>query len=258
MANVLWAAMLWAATEGTHPAASAVDRWHEALRGERKEAVLEMMAADAIVFESGEAEMSREEYAGKHLGADMEFSRSTTMTVASRRVVDLGNAALVLSHTATSGTFRGKTVASRGVETIVLEKTGDAWRIRHIHWSAQGQPSAAAELTARSLASQLRVAKLEVKERPPVDQPFFRVPAKILLVGEDELEVFEFATPKEAEEAAATVSPNGGTIGTSSMHWIAPPHFHRKGRLVVIHLGSRAELVAALERLLGAPFAGLP
>jgi ketosteroid isomerase-like protein len=93
-----------------------------------------------VIFEAGEAEMSRDEYAKDHLGADMEFSKATARKVVDRRSGVAGEAAWVLTRTTTTGTFRGKEIKSRGNETIVLKKTASGWLIVHIHWSSAKMP----------------------------------------------------------------------------------------------------------------------
>jgi hypothetical protein len=109
---------------------------------------------------------------------------------------------------------------------------------------------------AAGLASRLQAAGLKVERKGSVRQPFFAVPAKVLAIGADEIEVFEFPRAQDAEKAAATVNPDGGTIGTSAMHWMAPPHFHRRDRTVLIHLGESAEVRSAIDRIAGPAFAG--
>jgi ketosteroid isomerase-like protein len=247
MSPLLWAAFLMTRAVADHPAAAFVDGWHAALQGDRREAVLERMTTDVTVYESGEAENSRDEYAAHHLDADMSFAR------------------------ATAGTFEGNAVSSSGLETMVLRTVDGGWRIAHIHWSSRRVPprmppspsphgSAPApppeHLSVGRLASQLQTAGLKVERKGSVRQPFFAVPAKVLAIGADEIEVFEFARAQDAEKAAATVSADGGTIGTSAMHWMAPPHFHRRGRTILIHLGSTAEVQSAIEGMAGAAFAG--
>lgn len=44
---------------------------------------------------------------------------------------------VVLTRSETRGEFKGKPVASKGTETLVLERRGDAWLIVHVHWSSQ-------------------------------------------------------------------------------------------------------------------------
>lgn len=107
-----------------------------------------------------------------------------------------------------------------------------------------------------TLAEQLRAAGLTVTDGGTIEQPFFTRQARVLRIGDDDLQLYEFATAAEAEQAAAQVAPGGGSIGTVSMHWMAPPHFFRKERLIAIYIGSNARTLAELERILGPQFAG--
>ena len=38
--------------------------------------------------------------------------------------------------------------------------------------------------------------------------------------------------------------------------WIAPPHFYHTGRVIVLYVGSNADLIRLLEATLGPQFAG--
>ena len=71
-----------------------------------------------------------------------------------------------------------------------------------------------------------------------------------------DLQLYEFASPADAANAAAQVSPDGGSIGTESMTWMAAPHFYRRGRVIAIYLGASAKVASALERIMGRAFAG--
>lgn len=73
--------------------------------------------------------------------------------------------------------------------------------------------------------------------------------------GED-LQVYEFASADAASRAAAEVAPDGRSIGTTMMTWMAPPHFFRKDRVIAIHLGSNADVTRALREIMGTQFAG--
>jgi len=116
--------------------AETVEAFHQALAATDREAVLELLAEDAVIFESGGAEMSPDEYAHHHLEADMAFSGATEREIVDRRVNETGDAAWVLTRTEVRGSFRGRDIASRGTETMVLARGEDGWRIAHIHWSS--------------------------------------------------------------------------------------------------------------------------
>jgi hypothetical protein len=44
--------------------------------------------------------------------------------------------ALVTSIEKVSGTFRGREINSRSLETMALRRVAGQWRIAHIHWSS--------------------------------------------------------------------------------------------------------------------------
>lgn len=115
-----------------------VEAFHTALAAGDTAAALTLLTADAIVYESGNAE-SREEYQAHHLAADMDYAAGTTRRVTAReeRMLGDGGVALVLSQIHTTGEFRGRTVDRASVETMVLRRTPGGWRIVHIHWSAR-------------------------------------------------------------------------------------------------------------------------
>jgi len=220
MTRLVWTAFLVASATPAGPPAAFVNRWGAALKGDSREAVLELMTPDAAVFESGGAESSRDEYAAQHLGADMAFARST-----------------------------GAMPAEPAEPSPAMPPASS---------SAPAGAAPRDHLSLQRLISELKTARLKVERKGAVRQPFFAVPAQVLAIGADEIEVFEFASVQDAVRAAAMVSADGGTVGTSAMHWMAPPHFHRRGRTILIHLGNGAEVRSALERTAGAPFAGRP
>ena len=118
-------------------AEAAVDAFHRTLAGGDREGALALLTPDVVVFESGGAEMSRDEYAGHHLAADMEYSAAAPARVLDRKQGGDGAVAWVISRTEMKGTFRGRPVHSRGTETMVLRRTAEGWRIAHVHWSSQ-------------------------------------------------------------------------------------------------------------------------
>ena len=116
---------------------AVVDAFHEALGGGDRQAVLDLLTEDVLIFESGGAELSRDEYAHHHLGSDMAFSAATESKAVDRRRGGEGETAWVLTRTETSGTFRDREISARGTETMVLTRGEDGWRIVHIHWSSR-------------------------------------------------------------------------------------------------------------------------
>ncbi len=116
---------------------AVVDAFHEALGGGDRQAVLDLLTEDVLIFESGGAELSRDEYAHHHLGSDMAFSAATESKVVDRRRGGDDETSWVLTRTETSGTFRDREISARGTETMILSRGESGWKIVHIHWSSR-------------------------------------------------------------------------------------------------------------------------
>lgn len=113
-----------------------VDAYAGALRAHDEAALRRLTAPDVVIAESGGVEQSFDEYAGHHMPADMEFMAAVQVTLEDRDVITGEDAATVISRSQVHGQFRGQTIHSRTMETMVLQRTGGQWRIVHIHWSS--------------------------------------------------------------------------------------------------------------------------
>lgn len=116
--------------------------------------------------------------------------------------------------------------------------------------------ASAKRLTSGGLAQKLRSAGLTVRAADTIRQPFFSVKARVYVVAGDDLQVYEYRNAATARRESSKVSPDGGSIGTSSAAWMAPPHFFRKDRLIAIYIGSNADVLRALGGVMGPQFAG--
>lgn len=124
------------AAYGEEAAVDAAARFGHALESGDRVAVLDCLAPEVVIFEHGGAELSREEYVSHHLDGDLAYLASIDVRVVDRKVLGGADRAIVLTRTESSGQFDGKPVASRGTETLVLERRGERWLIVHIHWSS--------------------------------------------------------------------------------------------------------------------------
>jgi len=52
------------------------------------------------------------------------------------------------------------------------------------------------------------------------------------------------------------VAPDGRSMGTAMVTWVASPHFYMSGTLIVLYVGDDAALQTLLEEALGPQFAG--
>ncbi|MGZ8998730.1 MAG: nuclear transport factor 2 family protein, partial [Allosphingosinicella sp.] len=102
-----------------------------------------LVADDALIFEEGGAERSKAEYQAHHLGADAAFSRAVPSTRGRRSGQASGNMAWVATEGRLTGTYKGSAVNRATVETMVLRRTREGWRIAHIHWSSRAIPASA-------------------------------------------------------------------------------------------------------------------
>ncbi len=102
----------------------------------------------------------------------------------------------------------------------------------------------------------LRARGLTVESAGEVSQPFFKPGGHAYTVAGENVQVFRYPSASAAEAEAKQVNAEGTSAGTNAMMWVGPPHFFRKGRLVVIYVGENAGVLEALTSVLGPQFAG--
>jgi len=123
-------------------ATQVVEAFHAALKADRTEAALALLAEDVMVLEEGGAERSRDEYAAHHLAADASFAAVTEATVTRRAGWVDGAVAWITTEGRTTGLAGDRTIDRLTAETMVLTRGADGWRIHHIHWSSRAAPAA--------------------------------------------------------------------------------------------------------------------
>ncbi len=116
-----------------------VEQFHTAMKRGDAVAVAALMADDAVIYEQGWVEVSKDEYVTGHLPGDIAYSAGMTDQVVSRRVSTSGSFAVVMTQSRTTGTYEGKPVDREGTETMVLKRVKGAWLITHIHWSSHAK-----------------------------------------------------------------------------------------------------------------------
>ena len=106
-----------------------------------------------------------------------------------------------------------------------------------------------------SLVDTLTGAGVTIDPAGNVSQPFFAPQGQLLTMNGVDVQTFEFASAEEAGSVAETVSADGSSIGTSHFRWIAPPHFYKAGRLIVLYVGCDGDAIDVLEQAMGPEFA---
>ena len=124
-------------TAAIEDAGRTVDAFHDALTKGDRQAAQALLDDKVQIFEQGWVERSKAEYAAHHLESDAAFSAATTSAQTARSGMILGELAYVTSEGKVSGTFKGKFIDSITLETMVLRRAPDGWRIVHIHWSSR-------------------------------------------------------------------------------------------------------------------------
>jgi hypothetical protein len=119
------------------------------------------------------------------------------------------------------------------------------------------EPSSDSAITSyTALLDGLRAQGITVEEAGAVEQPFFPVSGKLVRIGGQDVQVFEFAEAGDADAAAASIDASGSAVGTSMVTWMATPHFYRAGPMIVLYVGDDETVLEPLTSLLGAQIAG--
>jgi ketosteroid isomerase-like protein len=115
---------------------AVVDGFHSALaRGDIKAAAA-LLADDALIFEEGEAERSKAEYAAHHLPADAAFSQAVKSATTRRSSDAADGLAWVATEGRMRGSYKNRAIDQLTTETMVLRRTAAGWKIVHVHWSS--------------------------------------------------------------------------------------------------------------------------
>lgn len=127
-----------------------LDEFHKSLRTNQPDKVMAILSADAVIYEQGFAEVSRDEWLRKQLGNAIAFARDTERRVVRRQTGESGNMAWVISTTQTTIDVSDRKVVLDGAETAILRLDGSDWKIVHLHWSAhEAAPEDAAKATEK-------------------------------------------------------------------------------------------------------------
>jgi hypothetical protein len=126
--------------------------------------------------------------------------------------------------------------------------------------SADPQPKSGSHTSQvvdyKSLLADLRAKGLRAESAGKIVQPFFTVAGRVIQVNGQDLQVFQYPDAARAKAQAALVSPDGLAVATTKVHWLAPPRFYKRGKLLVIYLGDDGDVLKILEAALGPHFAG--
>ena len=117
-------------------AAATVDRFQSLLAKGDTQGAAGVLDPAVLIFESGEAEKSRAEYASHHLQADAKFLKSARVRTLSRTGDAMGDIAWIATESELT-VQDTKPMSIITTETMLLKRERGSWRITHIHWSSR-------------------------------------------------------------------------------------------------------------------------
>jgi len=116
-------------------AAQVVKQFHTALRTNDTELARSVLSDDVLIYESGTAERSAQEYAAGHMKADMQYLATISSKIIEHQVKVNADLAISTAQFKNTRTVAGRSRESISMETIVVSKIDGQWLITHIHWS---------------------------------------------------------------------------------------------------------------------------
>lgn len=99
---------------------------------------LALLDQDVVIFEGGGWE-TIDDYRRGHLRADISALQSLKQETLRHVVQISGDLALSTREYSTTGTRGERVIDNVGAETVVLLRTQNGWKIRHIHWSSRAR-----------------------------------------------------------------------------------------------------------------------
>jgi hypothetical protein len=112
----------------------------------------------------------------------------------------------------------------------------------------------AAEISSQAdLVAALQSQGATVEPADAIEQAFFRVSGQIIRVNGVAVQVFEYADEAARKADSDLISPDGTNIGTTMVTWVDTPNFWAHGRLIVLFVGSDAQIIVLLQEVLGDP-----
>jgi hypothetical protein len=118
-------------------AVATVERFSAALGvGDLEKAAAELDSR-VLILESGGVERSRDEYMNGHAKNDANFLKAAQITLKHRTAQTSGSLAWVSSESSIHAMKDDQMLMIDSTETMVVQKTGGAWKIVHIHWSSR-------------------------------------------------------------------------------------------------------------------------
>lgn len=109
--------------------------------------------------------------------------------------------------------------------------------------------------TAELIAA-LQAAGIAVEMGERIEQGAFSTDAQVIRLGEQDVQVFEYADEGTRAADSSSIGQDGATIGGTAVTWAAPPHFWAAEKLLVLYVGTDQATIELLSAVLGDPLFG--
>jgi hypothetical protein len=106
-------------------------------------------------------------------------------------------------------------------------------------------------------AMEERGYRFEIKD---AQQDFLPTTRKRMIIDDKAIDIYLFSSAKKMETEASRIDSGGCSYShdskTVSVSWVSPPHFYKKGNLIIQYIGEDEIIISDLEDILGEQFAG--
>jgi len=118
-----------------HDYGAISDAFYDALKAGDEATVAHLLADNVLIIEGGHAQTSKADYLAGHMKSDMAFLPNMESETLSREMGQAGDRAWVVTHSRTTGNYRGKEYDRMGREFMLLRLEGHDWKIALIEWA---------------------------------------------------------------------------------------------------------------------------
>ncbi|WBW98341.1 hypothetical protein [Oceanirhabdus sp. W0125-5] len=96
-----------------------------------------------------------------------------------------------------------------------------------------------------------------------VKQEFLPTTRKRMIIGEEAVDIYLYGNNKKMENDAKNIdsggceyTSKGDILNSVKVSWISEPHFYKKGKIIVLYVGTNEKIISDLKEIFGEEFAG--
>lgn len=119
----------------------AANVFRSALQDGNAALALSLLAPEVLIYESGDEQTSRQDYAAAHLKADIRYLDGFYVEILSQKSYEHEGLAWVTTRSRYLSKSADPPTRQLGTETLLLRRQVSGWQIVHVHWSSSAQES---------------------------------------------------------------------------------------------------------------------